>query len=839
VRDAGVVVDGPRGHKAQLLVKRDRGHLRTQHHDGGVVAPGLRDDGLHDPATDTPTSLCRRDGDTLDLRAVVGQAQARGADDAAIVVDGQDVQTVGVLPVEFERLGDPLLVDEHGAPEREASVEVGGIGDEADVHGRSSHKWPRAGRGPTTLGAHGIAAHAIRVRGNLPMERPRGLASRVVTRVGPLLLGAILFAVDASPARASDEPTLDLDAFVLTVQPERIVLGDTTSAVVRVKASDDDGLPLDDTPTLTSSVGTLSEPRRVAAGEWTATYTPPTSLYPQVALITARTARGPTMAVGLLAVPLWAKAQARATTKPLAQVTVTVADASYGPVASDAKGDVVVPILVPPGTPTALVSSVDVLGNKTEKPLPLGVPGFARLSLVPLDDPVAADDRSVGRVLIGVVDAVGAPLASVELTAATTVGSIGTVRALAPGLALLTWRPGLTTAREAVITVGLAGDPTTTTTTTVRLLLAAPVRAEIVASTTALTADDEPVVSVRVVAFDAASLPVPPSAIAVDVDAGRVARQVIGTGDTLERQLEWVLPRSRERSSARLIVTNPNAGDAVLGEITLALLPGAPAQLRLEVPPAVKGDGVAEVPVVVTVLDAAGNELMPQGVVLEVPDGTLIGGGVDVEARRWRARYRPAPTETATQVTMTARLRGLSASAPLSIAGHRALGWLVGPGLGSWSSVGDVVAIGPELSMLAPLPVLDGRLHAGLTLGVHEGLAVASNATFSSWRSWPLWLEGAWRPWLTPAIGLHIGAQGGLTIIDAAVDAASAATRRIEPGLAVAGVVGLVVPVGPGTVDLGLRLGISPTLAAAPLVQTSPLGAGLFAAYRFDVATGR
>ncbi len=200
---------------------------------------------------------------------------------------------------------------------------------------------------------------------------------------------------------------------------------------------------------------------------------------------------------------MWAKAQARATTKPLAQVTVTVADASYGPIASDAKGGVVVPILVPPGTPTALVSSVDVLGNKTDKPLPLDVPGFARLSLVPLDEPVAADDRSVGRVLIGVVDAVGAPLASVELTAATTVG-------------------------------------------------------------------------------------------------------------------------------------------------------------------------------------------------------------------------------------------GHSTSVTLSVAGHRASGWLVGPGLGRWSSVGDVVAIGPEVSMLTPLPVLDGRLHAGLTLGVHEGIAVASNAPFSSWRSWPL-----------------------------------------------------------------------------------------------------
>jgi hypothetical protein len=138
-----------------------------------------------------------------------------------------------------------------------------------------------------------------RVRGNLPMGRPRGLASRAVTRVGPLLLGAILFAVDASPARASDDPTINPDAFAWTIQPARIVLRDTTSAVVRVKASDNGGLPLDDTPTLTSSVGMLSEPRRVAAGEWTATYTPPTSLDPQVALITARTARGPTMAVGL------------------------------------------------------------------------------------------------------------------------------------------------------------------------------------------------------------------------------------------------------------------------------------------------------------------------------------------------------------------------------------------------------------------------------------------------------------------------------------------------------------------------------------------------------------
>lgn len=644
------------------------------------------------------------------------------------------------------------------------------------------------------------------------------------------MLSIALVVAMSAPAHGSLDPTIDVDAYILTVEPERVVLGETTQALVRIQANVDDGI--DDPPMLAASTGSVDLPRRVGPGEWTANYVPPSSTFPQAALLSVRVVRGVRTAVACVAVPLWAQALAAVTTKPNAAVTVAVADIVYGPVQSDARGDVRVPILVPPGVTTAVASSVDLAGNRTNKVIPLGAPGFERLHLVPLDDPVPVDGRSVGRVVVFSVDDVGSLSGTGDVVAKTTVGVIESVRRLAPGINVVTWRPTLTTAREAVVTVASALAPKATTSTRLRLLLAAPVRAEITLGRTALSADDTPIVPVRVVVFDEAGAPVPIGAVRIDVDAGRIERH---SGD-LTRELEWSLPRTRERQEARLVVVNPNADNAIVGTATLNLLPGRPSQLRLELPAESVGDGVAVVPVVVSVIDGVGNALLPQGVALELPRGRLVDARVDVDDRKWRASFIPPPTDADTSVEVVARMGELMARAPVRIRAQRKDAWLVGAALASSWSYGDVVAVGPELSTLLRLPILDGALHAGMTLGLHEGIAVASGASFSSWRSWPMWLELGWRPWLTPGFGLHLGGVGGLIFVDASTGAGASARRTIDPAAAVAGVVGVVVPVGPGLLDVGLRVGVIGMLDASPAVPAMPLGAGLVAAYRFTGA---
>lgn len=635
----------------------------------------------------------------------------------------------------------------------------------------------------------------------------------------------------AAPSRPSSTArALDVDTFAFTAEPERIILGETASATLRIIATDDDDRPLDVAPpTLTVSTGAIGTPARVGPGVWTATFTPPKDAWPHVAIVAATIEHGQETAVGFVALPLWGKGQAAVATKPNAQVTVSIGADRFGPVQSNAAGDVRVPILVPPGPETAVARSVDNVGNESQKSISLGVPGFNRLAVVALDDVVAGDGNGRGRLLAYVVDKKGAPLIDARLTAKASTGRVAAPVEVAPGVFEMLWQPGPSTAQEATVSIALVGVPLSVAKVQLRVIAGAPTRADIVVPRRALSADDDPAVPVRLTVFDAGGTPVPFGAARVDVDHGRLEG---GSGD-VTRQLTWVLPRARERASARLTVRTTDG--AVLGSAELALLPGRPAALRIEAPPDVVGDGTVGAPIVVSALDAAGNEVVPRGVVVDAVGGRIVAPTLDVAARRLRALYVPAPRDDETVVEVEARLSSLAASAPLRVRPRARPALLVGPGIGASWGYGDVLAVGPELSMLLRLPLLDGAVHGGLTLAAHEGIAAASSAPFSAWRAWPVLLEAGWRPMLTPELGVHVGAAGGLVVVDASATKDGVATRAVMPGLVGAAVVGLALRGGPGVVELDARVGGGAQLVADPLVPAMPLGAGLVLGYRFGL----
>jgi hypothetical protein len=635
------------------------------------------------------------------------------------------------------------------------------------------------------------------------------------------------------PPPASTPPTirsLDVDTFAFSVEPERIILGETASATLRIVATGDDGRPLDVAPpTLTVSTGAIGAPGRIGPGVWTATFSPPKDAWPHVAIVAATIENGAETAVGFSPLPLWGKGQAAVSTKPHADVTVSIGADRFGPIRSNAAGDVLVPILVPPGPETAVARSVDSLGNESQKSISLGVPGFNRIAVVALEDVVTGDGAGRGRLLACVVDKKGAPLVGARLTAQASVGRLAAPVEVAPGVFEWLWQPGIAKPREATVAIALAGAPLSVAKVQLRVIAGAPTRAEIVLPRRGLAADDDPAVPVRLAVFDSGGTPVPFGAARVDVDHGRVE----GASGDVTRQLTWVLPRSRERSSARLTVRTTDG--AVLGTAELSLLPGRPAALRIEAPADVVADGTVGAPIVVTALDAAGNEVVPHGVVVEADGGRIIAPTLDVAARRLRALYVPAPRDDETVVEVEARLASLTSSAPLLVRPRDRPALLVGTAVGSSWGYGDVLAIGPELSVLLRLPIFDGAVHGGVTLAAHEGIGPASSAPFSAWRAWPVLLEAAWRPMLTPALGMHVGATGGLVVVDTSTGQGNVAARTVTPGLAGAVVVGLALRAGPGVMELDARVGGGAQLASDPAVPAMPLGAGLVLGYRFGL----
>ena len=662
-------------------------------------------------------------------------------------------------------------------------------------------------------------------------------------RVVPLsIVVTTLFAVTAARAQPAIVPvapapsarTLDVDAFEFTWQPTRIVVGEIDHATITITARDDDGSALDVAPPqLVTSTGTISAPQRQAPGVWTARFTPPGQAFPHVAIVSAAIDTADETAVGFVTLPLWGRGQTTVRTKPGSQVTVVVAADSFGPVVADDAGDAVITILVPPGPEHADAESVDASGNQSSKPLDLAVPGFNRLAAVALDDVVAGDGSGSARLLAFAVDRKGAPVIDGAITVASSVGVIvGEVVAVAPGIFELLWKPGAVPAQTATITLTLDGTKLSRALAEIRVIAGAAARASLVVPRTAVTADENPELVVAVSVFDSADNAVPFGAARVDVDVGRIDR-ISGT-DT-NRQVVWVLPRSRAAGTKTTATMTVRAVDGrVLGRREITLLPGQAASLTIGDLEPVVADGSSGVVVVVVAVDAWGNDVVPVGLELAAVEGRFVGRTVDVANRRFSALYVPEPRDEEGVVEIAAKLAQLSSSSSVRLRPRPRPLLLVGPAVGSSWGYGTVTAVGPELSLLVRLPVLDGAVHAGVSLGLLEAVPALSTTTFNQHRTFPVLAEACWRPLLLPDLGLHLGVAGGLVVVDVGADTAAGPLRAIEPGVAGAVVVGVAWRAGPGFLELDGRVGYS-VFIETPVVDSIPFGAGLVLGYRFGI----
>ena len=434
--------------------------------------------------------------------------------------------------------------------------------------------------------------------------------------------------------------------------------------------------------------------------------------------------------------------------------------------------------------------------------------------------------------LVFVVDPKGIPVVGAHLLARSNVFQTDAPVQLAPGVFLLTCRVGAAPAQSAPVEVALDAAPLSVAGTTLRIVGGSPARADIVVPQLAVTADDNPTLLVRLSMFDLGGNIVPFGAASVDVDGGRIEGQ---TGTDTARTVTWALPRTRDRPSARLFVRGVDG--RVLGSAEVMLLPGKAASLHMASLGEVVADGSSGAAVVVTAADAWGNPVVPTGVEISVPDGRLVATNVDVAGRRLRSLYVPAVRESDDIVNVTAHLGALSITETLSLRPRPRALLLVGPALGSSWSYGDVLALGPELSLLVRLPIVDGAIHTGVTMGMHQGLPRESQATFRNYRTYPVLAEVGWRPLLAPELGLHIGVAGGVVVVDSAIEdrSGTAEQRAIEPALAGAVVVGVAFRAGPGFVELDGRAGAGQVLVDAPLVDAMPFGAGLVLGYRFGI----
>lgn len=225
----------------------------------------------------------------------------------------------------------------------------------------------------------------------------------------------------------------------LKLSPAEPVKGRDTEATLEITLDADRPAP----PVLRANVGTIERVERVGAGRFRARYVLPASRAPEVAIIVAfapwpspQSVEG---AFGVLRVPMASSVEVPGRAEPGAEVRLTLAEQTFGPVRAQADGSFRLPVVVPPGYGIATTTTVDRVGNKRTAKLNLMLPRVDQLACVATPTELPADGASKARVLCASSDQYGAPTRRAKIVWKGGRGTWSQARELGDGVQEWTW----------------------------------------------------------------------------------------------------------------------------------------------------------------------------------------------------------------------------------------------------------------------------------------------------------------------------------------------------------------------------------------------------------------
>ncbi len=217
-------------------------------------------------------------------------------------------------------------------------------------------------------------------------------------------------------AQPKQPPTRSLKGPLQMTGPVSLLLGKDGAVEVSLKNVD---TPLK----IVASAGSLSLPV-LRDGRLVATYTPPPTRFPQVAVIAAY--NQDRSVIDFLGIPLHGQPTLRIDSEPKAQVEVHLAGSIFGPIKLDRKGSGRIEIIVPPGFASATLVSSDALGNQKQEAQELGVPHLQQVFGI---CPSGGDD-----LLVLAFDAQGNPLRDARFELSASIGTLSSTAERQPGV---------------------------------------------------------------------------------------------------------------------------------------------------------------------------------------------------------------------------------------------------------------------------------------------------------------------------------------------------------------------------------------------------------------------
>lgn len=495
----------------------------------------------------------------------------------------------------------------------------------------------------------------------------------------------------------------------VTLDKEPVVLGRTESVGVIIKINELPGTearPL----RLSVNVGSFGNIERVGPGTYRTVYLPPSTRFPQVALAAAWRETGPDAPIDFFRFPLYGMTQVPVSARAGSEVRVEVGVQEFGPVTVGASGKAVVPVVVPPGIPEAIISVKEKSGAVTRKHARVDVPPYNRLTMVVVPHALLASGKDSARIEV-FYDLGGANLPADRLKLTASLGEAIFERAEQGRYVYRYVPPTGTTEREVRFDASVIGDPVTRGSIDLALGLPPPATVVITAPEAPVPSDGHSTAKISVLVFDATGLGLPQQKVEVTANGRALAKPTyIGNG---LYEATFVAPAAYPAAGlVQLLAKVSREGGPLTAaanyQVTAMAVPSA---INVELQPnPVAADGKSKGRVTLDVRDSAGRPLQGAQLFL-IADLGVMSPLVELGEGRYQSDFT-APSEAATG---EANVRIIDGSGTfeknLQIPLRAGPSFLIGPRGGYTHSLGQLS--GPRIGLDLWIPFHIGRAVLG------------------------------------------------------------------------------------------------------------------------------
>lgn len=401
-----------------------------------------------------------------------------------------------------------------------------------------------------------------------------------------------------------------------------VVLGKTESMPVTVRV---DELPgTEDLPLrLSVNVGSFSEPMRLGPGKYRATYVPPTTRFPQVALVAVWRETGPDARIDFIKFPLFGTTRVPVASKNAVEVRAKIGFDAFGPVPADRKGRAQIAVTVPPDVRFADVTIKDKVGVSVTKQVPIEVPAYNRLTTALVPHAVLADGQSEVRLDV-FYDLGGADVPPDRIQVQASIGRAIFFRAGKGRYVFKYFPPAGATEKHVDFAVTVRGDPAARAGARLDLGLPPPARVVVRPPPVELAAGSPESSTAGALVMDATGMGLPGQAVQLSAN-GQPVLPLTYKGNGLY-EAPWRAPASYPPGGLVQFQASVAAGGRPISSQANYQLQAAPKPGSLTArfsPSPVPADGRTVARMVLDVRDAAGMPLENAQLIPVVSDGTL------------------------------------------------------------------------------------------------------------------------------------------------------------------------------------------------------------------------